>query len=258
MNIEQQKRIMDILKLSLLNKLKNYKPETTPMPFHTRLLGKDRMVLFSFIQSLNTTFGTSFYEPLSKEIASHRFNNPQIHYKVGDTISEGSSFVIQKIMDQLTTGQYKPNKIKEIEEIRKVCQQGEARKVKPTLADVSFTDNDGILYLYDIKTVKPNKGSFIEFKRTLLTWVAASLFNNPILKIQSFIAIPYNPYEPKPYERWTMAGMLDLKYDLKVAEEYWDFLGGKGTYEILLDCFEKVGIELKDALDNYFQRFNGK
>ncbi|MDR0411845.1 MAG: TdeIII family type II restriction endonuclease, partial [Treponema sp.] len=27
------------------------------MPFHYRLLGRDRMALFSFIQSLNTTFG---------------------------------------------------------------------------------------------------------------------------------------------------------------------------------------------------------
>lgn len=43
----------------------------------------------------------------------------------------------------------------------------------------------------------------------------------------AYLAIPYNPYEPKPYERWTLKGMLDLKNELKVAEEFWDFLGGK-------------------------------
>lgn len=35
------------------------------MPFHTRLLGKDRMALFSFIHSLNTNFGTSIFEPVA-------------------------------------------------------------------------------------------------------------------------------------------------------------------------------------------------
>ncbi len=33
--------------------------------------------------------------------------------------------------------------------------------------------------------------------------------------------------------------MLDLDNELKVAEEFWDFLGGKGAYKELLDCFEK-------------------
>ncbi len=32
------------------------------MPFHTRLLGTDRLALYSFIHSLNTNFGTSVFE----------------------------------------------------------------------------------------------------------------------------------------------------------------------------------------------------
>ena len=95
-------------------------------------------------------------------------------------------------------------------------------------------------YLIDIKTAKPNKGGFKEFKRTLLTWVACYAYANPQANIHSLIAIPYNPYEPKPYERWTMAGMLDLDFELKVAKEFWDFIGGVGSYEIILDSFEEV------------------
>lgn len=52
---------------ALRNKFENYKPETSSMPFHTRLLGKDRMALYSFIQSLNTNFGTSIF---TKETAA--------------------------------------------------------------------------------------------------------------------------------------------------------------------------------------------
>jgi type II restriction enzyme len=49
--------------------------------------------------------------------------------------------------------------------------------------------------------------------------------------------------------------MLDLDNELKVAEEFWDFLGGKGTYPELLDCFERAGIELRPEIDRYFLRF---
>ena len=52
-----------------------------------------------------------------------------------------------------------------------------------------------------------------------------------------------------------MRGMLDLNNELKVAEEFWDFLGGEGTYSDLLDCFEKVGIELRPEIDQYFRKF---
>ena len=106
-----------------------------------------------------------------------------------------------------------------------------------------------------IKTAKPNAGGFKEFKRTLLEWVAVFLANNPKAKINTLIAIPYNPYEPEKYNRWTMRGMLDLNKELVVAEEFWDFLGGKNTYQDLLNCFERVGIELRGEIDAYFKRF---
>lgn len=108
------------------------------------------------------------------------------------------------------------------------------------------------------KTAKPNVGGFKEFKRTLLEWVATVFAENPKTKVNTIIAIPYNPYEPASYNRWTMRGMLDLEYELRVADEFWDFLAGKGTYKNLLDCFERAGVELRPEIDNYFSKFNKK
>ena len=159
-------------------------------------------------------------------------------------------------MNDLTTAKSSPDKNKEIEAIRKVAQKGEMREFKPTNVDVLLESKKGELYLFDIKTAKPNIGGFKEFKRTLLEWVAVVLAENPSTKIQTLIAIPYNPYEPKPYTRWTIRGMLDLKNELKVASEFWDFLGGEGTYNELLNSFERVGIELRDEIDEYFAKYN--
>ena len=73
MHSSRQTMIKEKIKDCMRAKFQSYKPETKNMPFHYRLLGKDRMALYSFIQSLNTTFGTSIYEPVAAALARERF-----------------------------------------------------------------------------------------------------------------------------------------------------------------------------------------
>lgn len=249
------KNIENILVESLRKKMKSYNPETSSMPFHTRLLGKDRLALFSFVHSLNTNFGTSIFEPIALELSKNKFKITEKQKSCPNEISTQAQLVIQDIMDALNSVIIDPNKIEEITRIREVCQAGDIKKVKTTKVDI-WLENDDEIVLFDLKTAKPNKGNFKEFKRTLLEWVACYLYQFPNANINTLIAIPYNPYAPKPYARWTMKGMLDLEHELKVEEEFWDFLGGKGTYLELLDIFEKVGLEMRDEIDEYFFKFN--
>ncbi|MCE5207096.1 MAG: TdeIII family type II restriction endonuclease [Chloroflexi bacterium] len=247
--------IKDLLKRCILSKFQKYKPETISMPFHYKLLGKDRMALFSFIHSLNTTFGTSIYEPVAIELAKDRFKIAKSQVSPNNRISSEAHSVIQSIVDGIATTSREPNKIKELEEIRNVCTTGKFDAVKLTKVDIWLESHDKQLYLMDIKTVKPNFGDFKSFKRMLLEWSAAEMAKNPKIVVNTFIAIPYNPYEPKPYDRWTMKGMFDLSNEILVANEMWDFLGGPGTYDDLLDCFELAGIELRPQIDEYFTKF---
>jgi len=255
LSVEQIQHIENVLRNSLRHKFQNYNPEPASMPFHTRLLGKDRMALFSFIHSLNTNFGTSIFEPVAKALASSNFASAQSQQTAGTLISSKAHEVIQNIMDNLAVATSLPNKVGEINAIRDVCQSGEMRTVNPTKVDVKLVGHDDTIYLIDIKTAKPNAGGFKEFKRTLLEWVATTLAVNPYANVQTLIAIPYNPYEPQPYNRWTMRGMLDLENELKVANEFWDFIGGVGAYTDLLDIFERIGIELRPEIDDYFVRY---
>ncbi len=50
-------------------------------------------------------------------------------------------------------------------------------------------------------------------------------------------------------------GNPDLKAEIKVAEEFWNFLGGENAYQDLLDSFERVGISMRDEIDEYFRNF---
>ncbi len=258
MTIDSDKiaRIEDSLRNTLRDKFQNYAPEPAYMPFQARLLGKDRLALYSFIHSLTTSFGTSFYEPAAVILAENRFASATRGCVAGSQISESTLHIIQELMDGLTTTSLSPNKSDEVEKIRVVCRDGIMRRVKPTKIDVMVETFSGEIYLFDIKTAKPNAGNFKDFKRTLLEWVGVVLASNPDAHINTLIAIPYNPYEPEPYNRWTIRGMLDLEHELKVAAEFWDFLGGDGAYQELLNCFERVGVELRSEIDQYFSRFN--
>ena len=119
------------------------------MPFHYRLLGKDRMALFSFIHSLNTTFGTSIFEPVAETLASLEFPFAQKQFVVGDEISEQAQNEIQHIMNELTIGG-NPDKINEIERIRKVCIKGKINKLKTVKVDLFVKGNDESIHLFDI------------------------------------------------------------------------------------------------------------
>ena len=255
MSLQQQTMIKEKIKECLRAKFQSYNKETRYMPFHHRLLGKDRMALYSFIQSLNTTFGVSIYEPVAAALAREKFKVAETQVTPFNEISTEAHQQIQTIMDELAVDGRELDKLTEIEQIRQVCRTGTLEKVKLTQVDIWLESYEGELFLIDLKTVKPNKGNFKEFKRTLLEWTAAELARDPEVVVNTMIGIPYNPYEPKPYERWTMKGMLDRDHEILIAEELWDFLGGKGSYADLLDAFEQAGIELRPEIDSYFEKF---
>jgi type II restriction enzyme len=70
---EQKNHIKQVISTCLRNKFQNYEAKDNFMPFHFRLLGKDRLALYSFMQSLLTTFGTSIFEPVAATLAKTQF-----------------------------------------------------------------------------------------------------------------------------------------------------------------------------------------
>ena len=250
---QQKDRINTTIENCLRRKFANYVPKDNAMPFHFRLLGKDRVALYSFIQSLLTTFGTSIFEPVAAELAKIRFAKVETQYSVGREIYADCQKNVQDIINRLSYNP-KPDKTKELQELTHFLS-GKKNVLKPAKVDLYLETSKGEMFLFDLKTAKPNKGDFQKFKQTLLEWAGIVYTANPAAKVNTLIAIPYNPYAPEPYQMWTMAGMLDLHEELKVAEDFWDFLGGKGVYQELLDCFEEVGIKMRAEIDNYFAKF---
>lgn len=143
---KQIQQTENVIRESLRRRFQTYNPEPAYMPFHTRLLGKDRLALYAFIHSLNTNFGTTIFEPVALSLASTTFASASSQATAGTEISEGAQRVIQQIMDGLSTAVTSPNKPEEIEKIRKVCRKGAMIKVKPTKVDVKLVSKNNEIF----------------------------------------------------------------------------------------------------------------
>jgi len=239
----QKEKIAALLERKIEDKLRRYARETSSMPFLTRLIqDSEKVAAYSFIHSIATTLGMSIYEDVSKIIAEETADECFTKYDVGGVISRDQKSVIDDIVRKLRNGEMEVNNAKETKLVLDAsAKDGKAQK-EGRIADF-YMRRGGKEHYFEIKTVKPNIDVFTKSKTKLLEWVARR--RSPI---KVFLAFPYNPYHPQPYERFTEQGVLDRGKEFLIGKEYWDFLGGENTFEELLALFDDVGKKFKEKI----------
>jgi hypothetical protein len=234
-------------------KIREYKPETEAMPFHYLLLGKERYQVFSFIQSMNTTLGTSIWEQLAVILGRHDGNTAEKQIDLVGEIDTSTESLIQETYSRLRNRTAAPNKDVETETIRGSVRPGRQLHDADSRVDF-FLRSGGEENYFDITSAKPNKKEFVSLKLKLLRWDGLRLSQDKNAKIQTRLAIPYNPYHPKPYFRWTAEGLYDIsKGEVLVGEQFWNFVAGGDVYDELLAIFKKAGEVLSDELSAKFK-----
>jgi len=238
LNTVQMEKIKKLLRVKIEDKLKRYTRETSYMPFLVRLMqDPEQVAAYSFIHSLSTTLGMSVYEDVAKIVSTPNYDIVETGYDVEGELSDEENKIISKIMQEIKNKTRISNKNNEIKEILS-CKDKRGRKIK-IRADLFLKKGKNEYYI-EIKTAKPNIDVFSKSKQKLLEWVA--LRKKEVITI---LAIPYNPYHPEPYIRFTIQGVLDEEKELYVAEKFWNLLGGEGTYEEILKIFDEIGKEFK-------------
>lgn len=241
LNDKQIQDIKNLLRQKIDEKLKNYARETSSMPFLAKLMqDSEKVAAYSFIHSLATTLGMSIYEKISEIVASSTYDIVKTGYDVEGEISNDENNIISQILQEIENGTRTTNKEQETKEILQ-CKSKTGRKIK-VRADL-FLKKANEEYYIEIKTAKPNIDVFAKSKEKLLKWVALRK-----KKVNTILAIPYNPYHPEPYNRFTMRSYLDEAKELYVADKFWELLGGDGTYKQILDIFDEVGKEFKEKI----------
>ena len=89
-----------------------------------------------------------------------------------------------KIMNDLSING-EVDKIIETEKIKSVAQLGKQNKLKSVRVDLFLESKQGEIFMFDLKTVKPNKGDFVSYKRNMLEWLAVYFLK--ILNLKSIL-----------------------------------------------------------------------
>ncbi|MBI5018769.1 TdeIII family type II restriction endonuclease [Candidatus Gottesmanbacteria bacterium] len=254
MTEKAKKEIKALIVGAIKAKILKYSPETAYKPFIKAILEEKDIVIASFCHSVYTTMGMSVYEQIGKIIADDAGSYTQKGYILKGEIDRRTADKITKIWETAkVTGVV--NKSKELEVIRKsIVHSNRKLRLPESVVDLFVRNKNGFEAYFDITTVKPNKKEFEALKRKLLLWAALRFSTDNQVKLGTYLAIPYNPYYPNPYVRWNKSS-LDPNEDIKVQEDFWNFLGNSDkTYAELITIFEEIGKELRKLVSKFIKK----
>jgi len=253
MDYHIKQEIKENLRSSIRNffkdkKVKNYQVLDDIFPNERRIR--------SLIGGLETSLGTTFWEPIAKTLAE--LNGFQV---ITTKILRAEPFplILQNELDKLVSErENKPDKLRLatiecIHRLKNVASKANLQEIirftsppSGTGVDIHFA-KDGVEYIFDIKTTQPNQGDFKKFNRQLLEWYAYKFAQDPDAKLEARIAIPFNPFQKSWYEQQNSklsSSPLEISKDIWVENEFWNFCSGEeNTFEQLKSLFIELGRE---------------
>lgn len=245
-----QEKVYSFLKEKITQKIETYhlNPDDAAKPFQYALFSKSDYLTKGFIHGCETGLG-SWHESLARIIAGEKFKvakKLQGASKLKGAITPMAQEACTLIISDLDSARREPNHVKEAEEIYKKSLSGESELLRTQTVDLYLERDNGEEIFFEIKGPKPNKNEMRAAKRDLLEIYAMRARKGK--RVNVYLGMYYNPYAPAPYERWTCTKFFDQGNDFLVGKNFWDFLGGKGTYEDLITIYKGVGKEIRPLL----------
>ena len=120
-----------------------------------------------------------------------------------------------------------------------------------TRIDLYIRTQDGEDHFFEIKSAKPNKGQCVEMKTRLLTALAIRRQETT----HTWWGVPYNPYGGGEYRWMYPLAFFDFDNEVMLGLAFWDFVGGTGTYEELLELYREIGGEFAERIRELRQAF---
>jgi len=196
-----------------------------------------------------TPFG-KVWEKLARVAAEQALGFASCGYEIGGTIGARRLQRIAEVLNRLEHGEkgkkrIKPNWDEEIAYILEV--EGEPYPVT-VVCDV-YTENQqtGEKYAFELKSPLPNSDITKVSKEKIFKLYAM----NPPQVTGAFFALPYNPYGKRENYAWTFpARWFDMKKDkvVLIGDEFWDLIGGTGTYQFFINEINELGEEYRDRI----------
>jgi hypothetical protein len=231
----------------------NPEEEKENKPFHFAIAPELVWKGSKFERSLVTSMGQIGWEQIARIIAEDYHGYAENGKAVIAQTYSGRLNHIRNILDQLEhkKNKRKPNWDVELAEVLAI-NEGEMERVHVTADLYVYNEKTNQYYYCEIKAPKPNSDQTKVSKEKMLKIKAMYPEDNHHV----YYVLPYNPYgkredydHPHP-KRW-----FDMINDevVLMGKEFWDLMGGKGTYEDLIDIFKEVGQEYLPRINkDYF------
>ncbi len=207
-------------------------------PFHNAILPPEAVRLSSFERSFSTSLGNTF-EECARLIALDNHREAGRSRVLTGKISRKSLAEIERVRTLIDEG----HSIDYPEVVQRVLKANSHEEVAiRTITDVYLKTAKDEEYYFEIKSPKPNKGQGIEVTDRLLRTHALRKQGPP--KVRTFFAMAYNPYgSRKNYKHSFAVQHLDMNHQVVIEDEFWDIVGGPGTFKALLEIYAEVGTE---------------
>jgi hypothetical protein len=102
-------------------------------------------------------------------------------------------------------------------------------------------------YAFELKAPLPNSDQTKVSKEKIL-----KLYSMEPMQVDgAYFALPYNPYGKRENYNWQFpARWFNMKSDpvVLIGDEFWEKIGGLGTYQAFIDAVNEIGPEYKDRI----------
>ncbi|OGJ61722.1 restriction endonuclease [Candidatus Peribacteria bacterium RIFCSPHIGHO2_02_FULL_53_20] len=162
---------------------------------------------------------------------------------------------IQEILSRLEHAEKGRKRIKpDWENEIKYILAGKSKKIVPvTVRCDVYAENrkNRKKYAFEIKAPLPNSDQTKVSKEKIF-----KLYSMEPCQIDAaYYALPYNPYGTRQDYSWSFpARWFDMKNDkvVLIGDEFWERIGGLGTYKAFITAINEIGKEYKDRIYREF------
>jgi hypothetical protein len=215
----------------------------------------------SVVGGMETSLGTTLWEPLAKNLAAHNgFEVVDGNLTAPANMPGNLQNTLQLIVEGRLTRNAMYNSVYCHDRIKEVCQSFINHPITEFVpapkgfgVDI-WLRKDNVDYFFDTKTVQSNLGSYTKYINQIFNWYAYFYAQNPTGNSIGRIVFPYNPYEGQQFWDKTIGKgwPLEPKSEGWVEDEFWNFCSGiENTYSQIHDSF--ISISKSGELEHIIQ-----
>ena len=197
---------------------------------------------WEFERTFSTALGTSF-EVAARVIGERRFSEAKNGEDFSGSVSPAARSAIDDILRDVRRDGMRVSYLDLVHKVvaAYVGASGSLEKVK---VDLYLKDGRGQELFFEMKSPKPNKDQCVGTTEKLLLLHAIRRQGPP--QVRTYYGMSFNPYgnSRSDYAHGPATRYLDMSHQVLMGKEFWDVVGGVGTYDEVLSIYREVGSEM--------------